>query len=83
MKKTLSSFEEVIEKLVERFPFKETYFDLSLFDAELVNELDEIFWDMAVAINERRKLGVEKNGLCLVIAYAQEQIQREAKSLAD
>lgn len=73
----------VIEKLVERFPFKETGFDLSLFDSKMRTELDEIFWDMAVAINERKKMGVENNGLCLIIAYAQEQIQREARSLTD
>ena len=69
----------ILEELEKRFPFKETGFDLSIFDAKTRKELNNAFEDMSLAINERRKFGVEKNGLCLIIAYAQELIQRGGK----
>lgn len=32
--------------------------------------------DMALAIDEERKMGVEKGGLCLLVAYVFENAQR-------
>jgi hypothetical protein len=77
--KQLCEEKKILEELERRFPFKETGLDLSLLKAEDRRELHGIFEDMAIAINERRKLGIKDNGLCLLIAYAQEQIQREAR----
>jgi len=74
----------ILRELQERFPFKETYFDLSLLklqpDAEA--EIENIFYDMAISIKDS-ELCVANNGLCLLIAYAQEQIQREARKLEE
>jgi len=75
--KSLCEEKRIIEELERKFPFKETGLDLSLLKRGTREELDEIFYDMAIAIDERKKFGVENNGLCLLIAYAQEQIQRE------
>lgn len=80
--KQLCEEKKIFEELQRRFSFKETGLDLSLImksEPKTQEELSDIFADMAIAVPERRKFGVEKNGLCLLIAYAQEQIQREAK----
>ena len=72
----------ILRELQERFPFAETRLDLSLLklqpDAEA--EIENIFYDMATSIKDN-ELCVGNNGICLLIAYAQEQIQREAKKL--
>ena len=52
--------------------------DLSLLNMKDRKELGERFLDMAHAVNERKKFGVEKSGLNLLLAYVLEQIQREA-----
>ena len=77
--KTLCEEKRIFEELERRFPFKEKYLDLSLLKGEEREELENIFQDIAIAIPERRKFGIENNGLCLLIAYAQEQIQRELR----
>ncbi len=72
----------ILRELQERFPFKETNLDLSLLklqpDAEA--EIENIFYDMATSLKDSEML-VGNNGLCLLIAYAQEQIQRETRKL--
>ena len=82
--KQLCKQKTILRELQERFPFKETNFDLSLLklqpDAEA--EIENIFYDMAISIKDS-ELCVANNGLCLLIAYAQEQIQREARKLAE
>jgi hypothetical protein len=74
----------ILRELQERFPFKETYFDLSILtsqpDAE--EEIEKIFYDMAISLKDS-EMCVANNGLCLLIAYAQEQIQREARKLEE
>jgi hypothetical protein len=80
--KQLCEEKKIFEEIERRFPFKETGLDLSVItkmEPKTKEELTDIFEDMAIAIPERKKFGVEKNGLCLLIAYSQEQIQREAK----
>ena len=61
----------ILRELQERFPFKETNFDLSLLklqpDAEA--EIENIFYDMAISIKDS-ELCVANNGLCLLIASA-------------
>ena len=72
----------ILRELQERFPFKETHFDLSMLktqpDAE--EEIENAFYDMAISLKDS-ELSVSNNGLCLLIAYAQEQIQREVRKL--
>jgi hypothetical protein len=75
--KSLCKEKRIIEELERKFPFKETGLDLSSLKHGTREELNEIFYDMTIAVNEQRKFRVENNGLCLLIAYAQEQIQRE------
>ena len=72
----------ILRELQERFPFAETHLDLSLLklqpDAE--EEIENIFYVMAISLKES-EMCVGNNGLCLLIAYTQEQIQREARKL--
>jgi hypothetical protein len=75
--KKLCEEKRIFEELERRFPIKEAYLDLSLLKPEMREEIATAFQDMALAIDEKRKFGIENNGLCLLIAYAQEQIQRE------
>jgi hypothetical protein len=74
----------ILRELQERFPFSETRLDLSLLklqpDAEA--EIENILYDMATSIKDS-EVCVGNNGICLLIAYAQEQIQREAKKLEE
>jgi hypothetical protein len=72
----------ILRELQERFPFPQTHLDLSLLKLQpnSEEEIENIFYDMATSLKDNEML-VENNGLCLLIAFAQEQIQREAKKL--
>ena len=74
----------ILRELQGRFPFAETHLDLSSLklqpDAE--EEIENIFYDMAILLKDS-EMCVANNGLCLLIAYAQEQIQREARKLEE
>jgi hypothetical protein len=50
--------------------------DLSIFNDEMKKELVEEWQGILNAVSARRKFGVEKNGLCLLVAYLLEGIQR-------
>ncbi len=50
--------------------------DLSAFSIEKKNELTKEWQDMLNAVSASRKFGVERNGLCLLVAYLLEGIQR-------
>lgn len=50
--------------------------DLSIFDEGMKKELVQEWQDILNAVSARRKFGVEKNGLCLLVAYLLEGIQR-------
>jgi len=75
--KSLCEEKRIVEALERKFPSEETGLGLSLPEHGTKEELDEIFHDMAITINERKKFGIENNGLCLLIAYVQKQILRE------
>jgi len=49
-------------------------------DAE--EEIENMFYDMVISL-KASEMCVANNGLCLLIAYAQEQIQREARKLEE
>lgn len=53
--------------------------DLSALKIEDRQELNNEWEDMADAIDEARKMCVDKNGLCLLMAYILEGIQRRQK----
>jgi hypothetical protein len=78
--KELCEHRTILRELQDRFPFKDTRLSLSTLklqpDAE--EEIENILRDMATSIEDSAML-VTKNGLCLLIAYAQELIQREAR----
>jgi len=86
LKETRQLCEErtILRELQERFPFAETHLDLSLLklqpDAE--EEIENIFYDMAISLKDS-EVCVGNNGLCLLIAYTQKQIQREARKLEE
>lgn len=50
--------------------------DLSLLTPEDKQELSSEWEDLALAVDESRKMGVERRGLCLLVAYLLEGIQR-------
>ncbi len=82
--KQLCKEKTILRELQERFPFAETRLDLSLLklqpDAEA--EIENIFYDMAISLKDS-EMCVGNNGLCLLIAYTQQQIQREARKLEE
>jgi hypothetical protein len=78
--KDLSMSKKLLVDLQDKFPFKETGFDLSLLrthpDTEV--EIENAFFDLAGGSDDNAFL-VKNNGLCLLIGYAQELIQIEAR----
>ncbi len=50
--------------------------DLSALDEADRRELIDEWADLAVAVDECRKMGVQRNGLCLLVAYLLEGMQR-------
>lgn len=54
--------------------------DLSALSSEDQMELNREWEDLADAVDESRKMCVERNGLCLLVAYILEGIQRRQKT---
>jgi len=54
--------------------------DLSLLTPEDKRELNEEWESLADNVDEARKMCVDKNGLCLLVAYLFEGIQRRTRS---
>lgn len=50
--------------------------DTSILSEKEKTELNAEWFDMSLVIDESRKMGVEKGGLCLLVAYVFESIQR-------
>lgn len=85
------SVEAIKEKIRDRSLFNylnqeissNPHFDISLIDDDDKNwlldqfELLDEFKSMADNIDEDRKLAVQKNGICLLLAYVIELIQRQ------
>lgn len=53
--------------------------DMTLFKEIELNEIENLFYDIAVI--SRKKMGIQKNGLCLLIMCCFEAAQREVKNL--
>lgn len=54
--------------------------DLSIFDEASKKELIEEWQDILAAVSARRKFGIQNNGICLLVAYLLEGIQRRQDS---
>jgi hypothetical protein len=84
-----TSFQEVYEHASDRTikNFLESRFgrdlDLSIMDPADWNDLSELFWNLANAVDARRKFGVENKGMCLLMAYTLEGLQRKRHEEAD
>ena len=78
--KRLCEERRIFDELERRLPFMKTGLDLSVLNKETREEISEAFRGF-VGINERRKLGVENNGLCLLIVYTQKIIKEKARNL--
>lgn len=61
---------------------KDDYFDISLLDEKYRNELLSSF-NSCLDIDEDRKMGVQKNGICLLMAYVFQIIQWKKSELDD
>jgi len=55
--------------------------DVSLFTKEQLNEIEDFFESLSNTTDEARKMGINKNGLCLLVAYCLEGAQREEKNI--
>lgn len=64
--KTLLSKRKLFTWLEDQYGDK---IDLSLYSKELLLEMEEYFGSLADTIDEDRKLGITKNGLCLLVSY--------------
>ena len=78
------SIEEIKDQIKNRSLFdylqkasKDDYFDISLLDDNDRDWLLDEFNNMVINIDEDRKLAVQHNGICLLLAYTIELIQRQ------
>lgn len=55
--------------------------DISLFSTEQLDKIEIFFESLSLATDERKKMGIEKNGLCLLVAYCLEAAQRTAENM--
>ena len=80
------TIEEVKKHLRDRsiFDFLENRLldiDLSAIKKQDRRKLNDEWLDLAEAVNESRKMGVKENGICLLVAYLFEGIQRRCGSI--
>ncbi|WP_139348535.1 hypothetical protein [Chryseobacterium sp. JV274] len=55
----------------------EDKFDISLYTKAELETIEDFFNGLNDVVDEQRKMGIEKNGLCLLIAYCFEALQHE------
>lgn len=55
--------------------------DLSLYSKEDLSKLIDFFESLSIATDEKRKMGIEKNGLCLLVAYCFAGVQRTENNI--
>lgn len=53
--------------------------DLSIYSKTELDELQHLFENLSVSTDEERKMGVKKNGLCLLVAYCFQGLQQDKK----
>ena len=57
--------------------------DISIFSPDGLNNIESFFESLSIATNEKRKMGIQKNGLCLLVAYCLEAAQRDDKMMSE
>ena len=55
--------------------------DISLYTEYEIREIEEYFYNLYSAVDARRKFGIEKNGVCLLVAYCFEALQHNPENL--
>lgn len=55
--------------------------DFSLFTKEEINKIESFFLSLSENTDESRKMGIDKNGLCLLVAYCFEGAQRKPEDI--
>lgn len=83
------SIQEIKQQIKARTVFdfllkvsKDDYFDISPLDADDRTWLLDEFNNMLETIDEDRKLAVQKNGICLLLAYVIELMQKQQRRTA-
>ncbi|GHC66572.1 hypothetical protein [Ulvibacter litoralis] len=68
----------LFEWLTELFGDK---LDFSLFTKEEIKKIESFFLSLSEYTDENRKMGINKNGLCLLVAYCFEGAQRKPEDI--
>ena len=55
--------------------------DISIYSKEDLNKLTNFFESLSFGTDEQRKMGITKNGLCLLVAYCLEGAQRKEHNI--
>jgi len=77
IKEILDRGDNIIDYLKLDFGFPNI--DLSIFTKEDSLELSKEFRDISLSINENKKMGIENDGIALLLGYTLELIQRTIK----
>lgn len=55
--------------------------DVSLFSNEEIKKIESFFKNLSDNVDEGRKMGIEKNGLCLLVAYCFDGAQKKEEDI--
>lgn len=55
--------------------------DVSLYTDEEIKEIEDYFYNLDNVADSRRKFGIEKNGICLLVAYCFNALQNNPEEL--
>jgi hypothetical protein len=69
----------ILHWLSERYG-PEHGFDMSLYSDDDRREVVDFFNSLLSVTNEKRKMGIENNGLCLLLGYCVEAIQQGSRA---
>lgn len=51
--------------------------DVSLYTQQELSEIEEFFNGLSLNVDEKRKMGITKNGLCMLVAYCFDGAQKK------
>ena len=55
--------------------------DIGQYPQQDLNAIEKFFNTLSQVVDERRKMGIEKNGLCLLLAYCLEAIDENPETI--
>ena len=55
--------------------------DVSLFTNEEIKKIESFFRSLSENVDEGKKMGIERNGLCLLVAYCFDGAQKEEEDI--